>query len=109
MSGENCRLIGGKMENEETKSLVPIREAETELIFEPRQDGSLIGYGSRKIIRESLKNQLSGGYKCFDYSVIEIENEPRLTKSESNALAVVNVLLDGIYSKKNDCGEDTFK
>ncbi|HEY3426562.1 MAG TPA: hypothetical protein VGL27_17335 [Negativicutes bacterium] len=88
------------MGNEETESraLVPIEEVEAELVF-AHGESQLIGYGSRKIVRESIRDQLRKGYKCFDYSVIEIENE-KLTKSESNALAVVNVLLDGIYSKK---------
>lgn len=88
------------MGNEETKSLVPVPEVEAELIFDPSVDKSLVGYGARKILRESLRNQLREGYKCFDYIAIETGNEPKLTKSESNVLAVVNVLFDGIYSRK---------
>jgi hypothetical protein len=89
------------MENEETVSsaLVPVEEVEAELILDPRQD-SLIEYGSRKIIRESLINRLRDGYKCLDYTAIEIENETKLSKHDSNTLAIVNLLIDGVYTKK---------
>lgn len=60
--GEAAGEEGVKMENEET-GLVHVREVEAELIFDPDVDKSLVGYGSRKIIRKSLKTQLSGGDK----------------------------------------------
>lgn len=91
------------MENEETESLelVPIEEVEVDLIFSPAQgESQLIGYGSRKIIRESLKNQLSGGYKCLDYSAITLENGKKLSKIDSNILAIVNLLVDSAHTKK---------
>jgi hypothetical protein len=88
------------MENEENVSceLVPISEVETELMLAPQGESQLIGYGSRKIIRESIRNQLRDGYKCLAYDAIEPET--KLKKFDSNVLAVVNVLFDGIYSKK---------
>ncbi|HEY3390307.1 MAG TPA: hypothetical protein VGK38_12085 [Prolixibacteraceae bacterium] len=90
------------MENEEKVSceLVPVEEVDTELVFAPQGESQLIGYGSRKIIRESIRNQLRDGYKCLDYNAVELEDETTLSKRDSNVLAIVNVLVDGVYTKK---------
>lgn len=89
------------MENEKTESreLVPVETVEADLVFDPCMDKSLVGYGSRKIIRASLKNQLREGYKCLDYKAVEFENE-KPSKCDANTAAIVNLLVDGAYTKK---------